>query len=70
VNPLHQPDDPARLSDHDLDRLLAELEARRPGAPVPSIGVRPRRRPWTYGEIRQLERLRAEARRRGRHVSG
>jgi hypothetical protein len=66
MDPLDRSDDPARLSDRDLDRMLAELEARRPGAPVPSIGVRPRRRPWTYIEIWQLEQLRTEARRRGR----
>jgi hypothetical protein len=66
MDPLDRSDDPARLSDRDLARMLAELEARRPGAPVPSIGVRPRRRPWTYIEIWQLERLRIEARRRGR----
>jgi hypothetical protein len=66
VEPLDRLDDPAALSDRDLDRLLAELEARRPGAPVPSVGVRPHRRPWTYVEIRRLEALRDEARRRGR----
>jgi hypothetical protein len=66
MDPLDRSDDPARLSDRDLERMLAELEARRPGAPVPSIGVRPRRRPWTYIEIWQLERLRTEACRRRR----
>ncbi len=65
MDPLDGSNDPTRLSDRDLERLLMELEARRPGAPVPSVGVRPRRRPWTYVEIRQLDRLRGEARRRG-----
>ncbi len=64
MEPLERSDELAGLSDHDLERLLAELEARRPGAPVPSVGVRPRRRPWTYREIDRLARLRAEVQRR------
>jgi hypothetical protein len=46
--------------------MAAELERRRPGAPAPSTGVRPRRQPWTYRDIRQLAAIRAELdRRRG-----
>ena len=48
------------LSDGDLETKLADLERRRPGAPVASVGVRPRRRPWTYRQIWELEALRAE----------
>jgi len=53
------------LSDGDLETKLADLERRRPGAPVASVGVRPRRRPWTYRQIWELEALRAERSRRG-----
>jgi hypothetical protein len=48
-----------------LMRLLGELEARRPGAPKPAVGVRPRRRPWTYCEIWRLAAARDEVKRRG-----
>jgi hypothetical protein len=57
--------DPKELSDEALLRALDELDRRRPGAPLPTTGIRPRRRPWTYLEIRRLEALTAEARRRG-----
>ena len=53
------------LGDGDLETKLADLERRRPGAPVASVGVRPRRRPWTYRQIWELEALRAERSRRG-----
>jgi hypothetical protein len=66
MDPIERSSDLAALSDRDLARLLAESERRRPGAPVVSAGVRPRRRPWTYRDIWELERLRAEAQRRGR----
>jgi hypothetical protein len=56
----------AGLTDAQLERMAAELERRRPGAPAPSTGVRPRRQPWTYRDIRQLAAIRAELdRRRG-----
>jgi len=54
----------AVLSDGDLVVKLAALERRRPGAPVPSVGVRPHRRPWTYRQIWELDALHAEDRRR------
>ena len=54
----------AALDDGDLEAKLADLERRRPGAPVASVGVRPRRRPWTYRQIWELEALRAEKSRR------
>ncbi|HWP62620.1 MAG TPA: hypothetical protein VNO86_04045 [Candidatus Binatia bacterium] len=57
--------DPKTLSDAALLKALDELNRRRPGAPLPKTGIRPRRRPWTYLEIRRLEVLEAEARRRG-----
>jgi hypothetical protein len=57
-------DDLPALSDADLHLLTDLLERRRPGAPVPSAGVRPRRRPWTYRDIWRLAALRAEAARR------
>lgn len=53
------------LSDDALFRLHHELESRRPGAPKPAVGVRPRRRPWTYREIWRLEAAREEVKRRG-----
>jgi hypothetical protein len=60
------PDDDLRtMPDATVLLLAAELERRRPGAPVASSGVRPRRRPWTYRDIWRLEALRAEAARRG-----
>jgi len=58
----------ALLSDRDLAIKLAALERRRPGAPVPSIGVRPHRRPWTYRQIWELAALKAEDARR--HPTG
>lgn len=58
-------DDLTELDDEQLRRQADALERRRPGAPVPSVGVRPRRRPWTYRDIRRLEALRAELARRG-----
>jgi hypothetical protein len=57
-------DDLSAMSDADLRLLTDLLERRRPGAPVPSAGVRPRRRPWTYRDISRLDALRAEAVRR------
>ena len=65
MDPLDRSGDFASLSDRDLARLLAEYERRRPGAAVASAGVRPRRQPWTYRDIWELERLRAEVRLRG-----
>jgi hypothetical protein len=62
---MHAHDDLAAMSDADLRLLTDLLERRRPGAPVPSAGVRPRRRPWTYRDIWRLDALRAEATRRG-----
>jgi hypothetical protein len=53
------------LSDAALLTTLADLERRRPGAPLTSTGIRPRRRPWTYRDIWRLETLRTEATRRG-----
>lgn len=53
------------LTDDALVRLHRELEMRRPGAPRPAAGVRPRRRPWTYREIWRLAATRDEVRRRG-----
>ena len=58
-------DDLQALSDTALLELAGELQRRRPGSPVASSGVRPRRRPWTYREIWRLEALLAEAARRG-----
>ena len=57
--------DLAGLGDDALLAVVAELERRRPGAPVASTGVRPHRRPWTYRDIWRLEAARAEAGRRG-----
>lgn len=65
MDPIERSDDLAALSDRELAGLLAEYERRRPGAQVASAGVRPRRQPWTYRDIWELERLRAEAQRRG-----
>jgi hypothetical protein len=53
------------LSDSALVRLYAELAARKPGAPKPAVGVRPRRRPWTYIEMWRLAAAEDEIRRRG-----
>jgi hypothetical protein len=57
--------DLATLTDEQLHLVIVELERRRPGAPVASSGVRPRRRPWTYRDIWRLEAARSEAARRG-----
>jgi len=54
----------AKLPDRALLRLHRDLEARRPGAPKPASGVRPRRPPWTYREIWRLETAREEITRR------
>jgi len=70
VDPLEAPDDVADLSDDTLARHIEALERRRPGAPVPSTGVRPRRQPWTYRDIDRLARFRAEAARRGLAAPG
>lgn len=64
MGPLDHGDDLATLDDRALRLVLEELEARRPGAPVASTGVRPRRRPWTYRDIWRLEAVRAESLRR------
>jgi len=58
-------DDLRTMSDEAVRHVVAELERRRPGAPVASSGVRPRRRPWTYRDIWRLAAARAEAERRG-----
>lgn len=58
-------DDLRSMSDAQLRRIVIELERRRPGAPVASSGVRPRRRPWTYRDIWRLEAVRSELERRG-----
>jgi len=58
-------DDLRSMSDTELGLVVAELERRRPGAPIASSGVRPRRRPWTYRDIWRLEAARSEAERRG-----
>ena len=68
MDPIERSSDLAALSDRDVRRLLAEFERRRPGATVASAGVRPRRQPWTYRDIWELERLRAES--QGRGLSG
>ena len=49
----------------DLRRLADELDRRRPGAPVPSVGMRPHRRPWTYRDIWRREAIERELRTRG-----
>jgi hypothetical protein len=53
------------LSDEALRLVIADLERRRPGAPVISTGIRPRRRAWSYREIRRLEAAKREIARRG-----
>jgi hypothetical protein len=58
------------LPDEGLLRLHTELNARRPGAPRPAAGVRPRRRPWTYIEIWRLQAATAEIKRRGLGLAG
>jgi hypothetical protein len=55
----------AGLPDDGLVRLFVELDARRPGAPKPAAGVRPRRRAWTYIEVWRLRAATDEIRRRG-----
>jgi hypothetical protein len=62
---VERQDDLRSLADAELRLIAGELERRRPGAPVASTGVRPRRRPWTYRDIWRLEAVRAEATRRG-----
>jgi len=57
--------DLAGQTDRALARIAEELERRRPGATVASVGVRPHRRPWTYRDIARLEAARAELGRRG-----
>jgi hypothetical protein len=64
-DPILRDADLADLGDDALLTVVAELERRRPGAPVASTGVRPDRRPWTYRDIWRLEAARTEATRRG-----
>jgi len=52
------------LDDARLRRLIRDLERRKPPATLPSVGIRPDRRPWTYREIWRLEAARAELTRR------
>jgi hypothetical protein len=63
MDPLAQAD-LASLTTDQLELVAAELERRRPGAPVPSVGVRPRRQPWTYRDIWRLDAIRDELERR------
>lgn len=58
-------DDLRTMSNEQLRLVSAELERRRPGEPIASSGVRPRRRPWTYRDIWRLAAVRSEAGRRG-----
>lgn len=53
------------LSDAQLLALEASLLRRRPPASVPSVGVRPDRRPWSYRDIWRLEAVQGELLRRG-----
>lgn len=53
-------EDLAGRSTEELRRLAADLDRRRPGAPVPSVGMRPRRRPWTYRDIWRREAIARE----------
>jgi hypothetical protein len=53
------------LTDDELRSLVTSLERRRPPARLPSVGVRPDRRPWTYRDIWELQAARAELERRG-----
>ena len=64
MEPLEPNDDLKTLTDDQLRRVADELERRRPGAPVASVGVRPHRRPWTYRDIWRLTAIRAELERR------
>lgn len=53
------------LTDAQLRALVKSLERRRPPATVPSVGVRPDRRPWSYRDIERLAAARRELERRG-----
>jgi len=53
------------MTDAQLLLVRAGLERRRPGTPLLPVGIRPRRRPWTYRDIWRLEAARAECARRG-----
>lgn len=64
MDPLAEPD-LVDLGDRQLRALAAGLERRRPPAKVPSVGVRPDRRPWTYRDIWRLRDVHAEMERRG-----
>ena len=59
-------DDLQDLSDEALRQLADAYDRRRPGAPVASVGVRPRRRPWTYRDIWRADAIAAELAKRGR----
>ncbi|MFV2063127.1 MAG: hypothetical protein ACC726_06380 [Chloroflexota bacterium] len=65
MDPLERSDDLAELTDDQLRTLAASLEHRCPPARVPSVGVRPDRRPWTYRDIWLLDAVREELARRG-----
>lgn len=57
-------DDLRNLDDRELVAVRDELERRRPGAAMPAVGARPRRRPWTYRDIWRLEAVKSELARR------
>ena len=65
MEPLERSDDLTGMTDDQLRRLASSLEHRRPPARVPSVGVRPDRRPWTYRDIWLLDAVRGELERRG-----
>lgn len=65
MDPLRPVDDLSAVSLAELLALHDALERRRPGAPVASVGVRPRRVPWTYRDIWRLREVQEELRRRG-----
>jgi len=62
---MSRDDDLAERTTDELRRLADALDRRRPGAPVPSVGMRPRRRPWTYRDIWRREAIHRELVRRG-----
>jgi hypothetical protein len=70
MDPLPLHDDLGAFNDEHLQAMIEALERRRPGAPVSSSGVRPRRQAWTYREVWRLDALRAERERRAAGRSG